>query len=104
MAEGDRLVERRKFKLAEVEYQQAAAADGMSAEPWRREAQMAFLRAQSDQFRSNDSFLNAVRLMREARLRDPANFHDDETLGDWWRARWRVTNDRSDAEEAGISL
>jgi len=97
---GDRLVERGYLDAADAEYAFAAVVDPFSGEPWSRRAELAYRKAQTDQFRSNDSFLNAVRLLREARSRNPLNFQDDRRLGDWWMARWRVTSQLADAQEA----
>jgi len=97
---GDRLVERGFLDAADVEYSKAATADPLSEEPWSRRAELAYRKAEADHFRSNDSFLNAVRLMREAGSRNPVNFQEDRRLGDWWMARWRVTNQVEDAREA----
>ena len=104
MLEGDRLAQKREYAKATSNYRMAAAADQVYAEPWRRQAQMEYYAAQADRFRSNDSFANAVRLMREAGKRDPGNFHDDQTLGDWWLAKWRVTKNPQDANEAALAL
>ncbi len=97
---GDRFVERGLSEAAGAEYLAAAKADTVSAEPWRRSAELAYRAAESDRFRSNESFQSAVHLMQEVRLRDPVNPHDDRRLGDWWLTRWRVTQQPSDAEEA----
>ena len=77
-----------------------AAADAWSAEPWRRRAELAWRKSQEQQFRSNESFLVAVRMLRESISRDPGNYHDDRRLGEWWSARWRLTKDSGDALEA----
>ena len=100
LTEGDRLVEKGFPDAADDQYSCAAIADSFSAEPWRRRAELAYRKAASGRFQSNDSFLNAVRLMRECRSRDPLNFQDERRLGDWWLARWRTTHDMKDVQES----
>ena len=97
---GDQLVRRGMLDVADREYMAAAAADRWSAEPIRRRADLAFQRAQVDQFHSNDLFQTAVGLMRDVKLRDPTSFRDDVRLGSWWIARWNSTRNANDADEA----
>lgn len=99
---GDRLIEKGLSSAADTEYSAAAMADPVSGEPWRRRAELAFRRAEQDQFRSNESFQAAVRLLGEAVKRDPSNFHDDQRLGDWWQQRWQRSRLKSDAEAAVV--
>ncbi len=96
---GDRLVQRGLPDAADAEYKAAAAADDWSVDPWRRRAELAWRKSQEQQFRSNESFLVAVRMLRESISRDPGNYHDDRRLGEWWSARWRLTKDPGDAQE-----
>ncbi len=100
LQQGDRLVQKGLSEAADAEYGLATSADTFSGEPWRKRAEVAFRRAEADRFRSNDSFVNAVRLMREAAARDPVNFQDDRRIGDWWLSRWQVTHELKDAQEA----
>jgi len=100
LAAGDRLIQKGAFGGADSAYALAAMADPISGEPWRRRAELAYLRAEHDQFRSNESFQNAVRLLGEAVRRDPSNFHDDRRLGDWWQQRWQQSRRQSDAQAA----
>ena len=100
LSAGDQLVQRGMPDAAEREYIAAEAADRWSAEATRRRAELAYRRAQSDQFHSNDSFQTAVGLMREIKLRDPTSFRDDVRLGAWWIERWYSTKDARDAAEA----
>ena len=97
---GDQLVRRGVLDGADGEYQAAAAADLWSAEPIRRRAELAYRRAQTDQFRSNDLFQSAVGLMRDVKMRDPTSFRDDVRFGAWWIERWHATGNVGDAEEA----
>lgn len=97
---GDQFFERGQLQAADAEYSAAAKADPFADEPWRRRAELAFRRAEAQQFQSNDSFLSAVRLMEEARSRNPGLFQLDRNLGFWWQARWQVTKQSGDAQEA----
>ena len=97
---GDRLLQRGRADAADVEYAAGAAADDWSCEPWRRRAELAYRKAETQKFRSNDSIQVAVELLRESKSRDPANFQDDRRLGEWWLARWGTTRDVKDAEAA----
>ncbi|MBC8117734.1 MAG: O-antigen ligase family protein, partial [Candidatus Saccharimonas sp.] len=76
---------------ADVAYRAACLADDWAPEPWRRRAELAFERASTDRFQSNESFEAAVELLLAAIARDPHNFQGPRTLGNWWMARWRVT-------------
>lgn len=97
---GDEFVTRGQLERADAEYRMAAEADPFSSEPRRRRAELAYRQVESGHFRSNESFLNAVGLMREAQARDPGGFQDDRRLGEWWLAKWQVTADKRDAEES----
>lgn len=101
---GDQFVQRGQLERADGEYRVAAEADSLAAEPRRRRAELAYRQVESGRFRSNESFLNAVGLMRETQARDPGGFQDDRRLGEWWMAKWQVTSDKGDAEAAVQSL
>ena len=97
---GDQLVRRGMLEAADADYRAAEAADRWSAEPIRRRAELAYRRAQTDQFHSNESFQIAVGLMRDVKSRDPTSFRDDVRLGSWWMERWYSTRNAGDAKEA----
>ena len=97
---GDEFVQRGQLERADAEYRLAAEADPFASEPRRRRAELAYRQVERGGFRSNESFLNAVGLMREAQARDPGGFQDDCRLGEWWLAKWQVTAGKQDAEEA----
>ena len=97
---GDQHARNGNLVAADGEYLGAESADRWSAEATRRRAELAYQRAQVDQFHSNDLFQAAVELMGHARLRDPTSFRDDARLGAWWIARWNLTRQVSDAKEA----
>ncbi len=100
-ARGDQLVILRDGRSrAEVAYRAACLADDWSPEPWRRRAELAYEQAQSDRFRSNESFETAVKLLLAAIDRDPHNFQGPRTLGNWWMARWHVSQAGDDARQA----
>ncbi|WP_010586929.1 O-antigen ligase family protein [Schlesneria paludicola] len=101
---GDGQLQRGRKDAAEVEYAAAATADSLTPEPWRRRAELAYLGVEAGGFRSNASWENAVGLMREAHARDPANGRDDQRVGEWCLARWRVTNRPADAIAAVEAL
>ncbi|MEK6261304.1 MAG: O-antigen ligase family protein [Planctomycetota bacterium] len=89
---------------ADVAYRAACLADDWAPEPWRRRAELAFERASTDRFQSNESFEAAVELLLAAIARDPHNFQGPRTLGNWWMARWRVTQSGDDARQAAVWL
>ena len=97
---GDRLVEKGLFEAADGEYASAARADIWASEPWRRRAELQYRRADAEQYRSNDTFQNAVSLLNEAKARDPAGFRDRVRLGKWWFAKWLVTRHDNDIRNA----
>ena len=106
MSKGDRAMGTSAFKLGDVEsnYVAASRADTLSPEPWWRQAELAFRASASQDFRSNESFAATVKLLLEAIARDPQNFQGPRTLGNWWLARWRVTQNGDDAHQAADGL
>ena len=101
---GDQLVAKGKMDAADIQYTAAVVADPRNAEPWRRRAELAYSKVVAERFRSNESFLNAVGLLREARSRDPGGHQDDKRLGEMWFAKWRITGQTSDAAEAEVEF
>ncbi len=85
---------------AEAAYRAACLADDWSSTPWHRRAELAYEQAARDRFQSNELFEVAVKLLLEAMARDPHNFHGPRTLGNWWLARWQVTQNDDDARQA----
>jgi len=100
MLAGDRLVERGQMEAADVQYLAASEADRWASEPWRRRAEIAYRKGNTDQYRSNESFQISVNLLEEAKRRDPSGFRDDQRLGVWWLARWNHSRDTGDATQA----
>ena len=101
LATGNRLALVREGRAsAEAAYRSACLADDWSCTPWHRRAELAYELAVRDRFRSNELFDTAVKLLLEAMARDPHNFHGPRTLGNWWLARWQVTQNDNDARQA----
>ncbi len=102
VSKGDREIASSSWKVGEVmrNYVEASRADPLSPEPRRRLAEMAFRVAEVDRFQSNEFFDTAVRLQLEAIACDPHNFQGPRTLGNWWMARWRVSQAEDDARQA----
>ncbi len=101
LATGNRLALVREGRSgAEAAYRAACQADDWSSTPWHRRAELAYEQAAHDRFQSNELFEAAVKLLLEAMARDPHNFHGPRTLGNWWLARWQVTQNDDDARQA----
>ena len=101
LATGNRMALAREGRSgAEAAYRAACLADDWSSTPWHRRAELAYEQAARDRFQSNELFDTAVKLLLEAMARDPHNFHGPRTLGNWWLARWQVTQNEDDARQA----
>ena len=101
LATGNRMALAREGRSgAEAAYRAACLADDWSSTPWHRRAELAYEQAVRDRFQSNELFDTAVKLLLEAMARDPHNFHGPRTLGNWWLARWQVTQNDDDAQQA----
>ncbi|WP_397569263.1 O-antigen ligase family protein [Schlesneria sp. T3-172] len=101
---GDRLVTKGQLSAAELEYRKGEQADGWSSESTRRRAELSYRQAAADHFRSNESFLNAVQLLNDAKRRNPTYFRDDVRLAEWWMERWRASQNSKDAAQAVAAL
>lgn len=101
---GDKLVMRGLRSEADQNYAEAANDDPFTLAPWQRRAELAWQMTQEKRFRSEETFASAIHLMEEAQRRDPLNPHHDQRLGQWWIARWQVTQNEQDALAAVAAL
>jgi tetratricopeptide (TPR) repeat protein len=85
-----------KADAAVNHYQNAAAADPLSPDPWRQ----LFEWSTGGGRLSNESFDSAVKQLQELMVRDPLNFWAMRTLGELWEHKWKNSGDIDDATQA----
>ncbi len=100
LAEADSLTGRAPDRILE-RLEEAAAADGLDPESWRRMAQFALVRWKQTQ--QDSDFERAVEAQKAAVARDPRNPHDQRGLADLYLVRFGAGRRASDAEAAVLA-